>query len=447
LARYHYYWEVTLKGSTTVQTYPSDKEDFNNALPGSYTLFVEDQRGCKKQMSATVQGAVDALQGEVSTLAPLCAEQFDSLRFTLQGGEGPYKLKEVSNPQGASSAGTLTIAKSSNAVTTYDIKATQSGNYSYALEDAFGCSIVLYATVAPSIAFQGGIVSTLSSLRASDQSTLIARTVAGYKMHWNNFLHPSETIQIITTPGTYTVTYSKPGCSSLTKEITIIENTSPKVKSLICSATTPIDIPIDTVDHCEEYKRLAADVFARYRYELYVSEQKRNIRAAYMDEILSSAEESLTINFTDTEEHYTMYYYDQSGNLVRTIPPSGVKVLSPDQTDKAVDEILYGTSASGNILTEHDYTTTYAYNSLNQLVHQDIPDHMRMDLWDASESAVDLNGGAVAGVAYNPQGNGGLMISNTQNKAQLLSTTDAGKSWQNSQNIGLGKITTICSRR
>jgi hypothetical protein len=27
------------------------------------------------------------------------------------------------------------------------------------------------------------------------------------------------------------------------------------------------------------------------------------------------------------EYHYTLYYYDQSGSLVKTIPPEGVKLL------------------------------------------------------------------------------------------------------------------------
>ncbi|MDP2692926.1 MAG: RHS repeat-associated core domain-containing protein [bacterium] len=60
--------------------------------------------------------------------------------------------------------------------------------------------------------------------------------------------------------------------------------------------------------------------------------------------------------------HFTLYYYDRAGNLVRTVPPSGVK-LSLDSNGDPV-----------RLPTEHTYVTGYDYNSLGQLQHQATPD-------------------------------------------------------------------------
>ncbi|MBP2832839.1 hypothetical protein J8281_11640 [Aquimarina sp. U1-2] len=54
--------------------------------------------------------------------------------------------------------------------------------------------------------------------------------------------------------------------------------------------------------------------------------------------------------------HFTLYYYDRAGNLVRTVPPEGVRT---------VDE---------RVSTAHTYVTGYDYNSIAQLSSQNTPD-------------------------------------------------------------------------
>jgi len=46
----------------------------------------------------------------------------------------------------------------------------------------------------------------------------------------------------------------------------------------------------------------------------------------------------LTQEFETREYHHTLYYYDQSGNLIRTIPPKGVAYLSSNNIDN-IDEL------------------------------------------------------------------------------------------------------------
>src|SRR5690606_10753102 len=47
--------------------------------------------------------------------------------------------------------------------------------------------------------------------------------------------------------------------------------------------------------------------------------------------------------------HYTLYYYDQAGNLIRTVPPEGVTLLTSD-------EIARVTEARGQNATNCNYT-------------------------------------------------------------------------------------------
>ncbi|MBS1561135.1 MAG: RHS repeat protein [Bacteroidetes bacterium] len=58
--------------------------------------------------------------------------------------------------------------------------------------------------------------------------------------------------------------------------------------------------------------------------------------------------------------HYTLYYYDRSGNLVKTVPPSGFRPLTSGQTRSTTPS--------------HVMVTKYDYNTLGQLVKQSTPD-------------------------------------------------------------------------
>jgi YD repeat-containing protein len=71
--------------------------------------------------------------------------------------------------------------------------------------------------------------------------------------------------------------------------------------------------------------------------------------------------DSLTLTYPQQYHHYTLYYYDRSGQLTKTIPPQGVNPLS-------------GSLASRNQSPAHEYATTYRYNSLGQLTRQFTPD-------------------------------------------------------------------------
>ncbi len=81
-----------------------------------------------------------------------------------------------------------------------------------------------------------------------------------------------------------------------------------------------------------------------------------NVDAALND--VDSLDDELILKYKQGQDvyHFTLYYYDRAGNLVRTVPPEGVRLVSD------------------RIATEHTYVTGYDYNSIAQLVSQNTPD-------------------------------------------------------------------------
>ena len=94
-------------------------------------------------------------------------------------------------------------------------------------------------------------------------------------------------------------------------------------------------------------KRDAQIIIDRKRNEL-----RAELTAQYNQDCLD-AEETFKYTYTTAEHHYTLYYYDQAGNLVQTVSPEGVN-----------------TDGSDN----HKLKTRYAYNSLNAPIDQETPD-------------------------------------------------------------------------
>ncbi|SHN29634.1 RHS repeat-associated core domain-containing protein [Chitinophaga sp. CF418] len=61
-------------------------------------------------------------------------------------------------------------------------------------------------------------------------------------------------------------------------------------------------------------------------YKEYIEEVKRLFRAEYIA-YCSANKPKLSLTSSQQTYHYTLYYYDQAGNLVRTVPPEGVHPL------------------------------------------------------------------------------------------------------------------------
>jgi RHS repeat-associated protein len=83
--------------------------------------------------------------------------------------------------------------------------------------------------------------------------------------------------------------------------------------------------------------------------------------------------ESFLVDYTLKEYHYTLYYYDQAGNLVKTVPPDGVNIITSPTTLGHVADYRAGTYATFTPAV-HDMVTKYKYNSMQHPTEQISPD-------------------------------------------------------------------------
>ena len=119
-----------------------------------------------------------------------------------------------------------------------------------------------------------------------------------------------------------------------------------------------------------------------------------NYLAKCMEDIAdTNTRETFTATYELNEYMYTLYYYDQAGNLIKTVPPEGV---IPESTDLVTNGAFYDDiddhrinpyDAVSNPLgtehqnVEHTLITQYKYDSYNKLIWQSTPDGGVTEFW------------------------------------------------------------------
>ena len=128
------------------------------------------------------------------------------------------------------------------------------------------------------------------------------------------------------------------------------------------------------------------------KYEAYVAWKAAETEfiSKYLNEQVNKCfdapfEEHLSYSYTNNEYHYTLYYYDQAGNLVQTVPPAGVDLLSSSAFDETTGAYLTGNEPAHRLLTK------YKYNSLQQLMWTITPDGGESYFWYDSKGELRLS--------------------------------------------------------
>ncbi len=123
-------------------------------------------------------------------------------------------------------------------------------------------------------------------------------------------------------------------------------------------------------------------------YFLYaLNEQLANCRQKEVDSVVahyqtactlpSQINDSLEIDYGIAYEHFTLFYYDLAGNLIKTVPPKGVDRLDMDRNDDGtVDH-----RPSRSDVKNHSLATSYAYNSVGQRIYESTPDGGIKQFW------------------------------------------------------------------
>lgn len=137
-------------------------------------------------------------------------------------------------------------------------------------------------------------------------------------------------------------------------------------------------LPDDPQTNCQEFAFNITQTYGQDAYNAYIEMKKEQFKQAYIQAAMSSVEEIFTMTYADKEYQYTLYHYDQAGNLIKTVPPEGVDRFTQQELNGGVSNLIYEARNENteipSALPNHSLETTYRYNTLNQLVWQNTPD-------------------------------------------------------------------------
>jgi RHS repeat-associated protein len=138
-----------------------------------------------------------------------------------------------------------------------------------------------------------------------------------------------------------------------------------------CNALCDMPLPSPSLAYtpCDSLMAAIARDRAARRYEQYRDSVFHALLNGYTAHCLQAAE-AFTMQYEIAEYHFTLYYYDQSGNLVRTVPPAGVMPLPNTQ----LAAVQTARNNRNRLVPSHVLTTTYRHNALNGVVWQTTPD-------------------------------------------------------------------------
>ena len=142
---------------------------------------------------------------------------------------------------------------------------------------------------------------------------------------------------------------------------------------LLCGNTKPVfeEVDVNEVNNCSDNEFFAVskgtELFNAYRDSL-----KAGFNKDYMDSCMNAGlREIFTVSYTTSEYHYTLYYYDRAGSLVKTVPPAGVAV---NRTTTWLNSVKAARAKGQEVLPAHTMVTNYRYNTLNQVTAKITPD-------------------------------------------------------------------------
>jgi photosystem II stability/assembly factor-like uncharacterized protein len=213
-----------------------------------------------------------------------------------------------------------------------------------------------------------------------------------------------------------------------------------------CSGDLVIPCPNDSIniaaepfiiefnDPCEEFYQANTENTAYIAFEEQTQAMQTDISSRYIQHCLGALE-NLSMTYNEIEHHFTLYYYDQAGNLIKTVPPEGVEFVDVDNSTIKAAILSDRANNTHQIVTSHRMQTTYLYNSLNQLVAQNMPDQDEMQVLESTLPnglPVQLSTTAIQMVNSNQGYLTGFMTTSNApmgSRGYLFSTTNGGQNW------------------
>jgi hypothetical protein len=124
--------------------------------------------------------------------------------------------------------------------------------------------------------------------------------------------------------------------------------------------------PLPPKEACEKLVDERRDEQGSINFDDGLAKQRTDFGSAYAHECLTLTETFSYVPGSVFEHHYTLYYYDQAGNLVSAVPPAGVRPL--DETEVAA---LAGAAPPA---PRHRMVSTFRHDSRNHVLEEASPD-------------------------------------------------------------------------
>ncbi|AXT51731.1 hypothetical protein D1818_13090 [Aquimarina sp. BL5] len=221
----------------------------------------------------------------------------------------------------------------------------------------------------------------IESLSVTDIESLQFMTVAEFAASGIN-IGGSSTSRII---DAYAVHVSQQGENA--KDWAVFVKEYKATNPLPCEASILLSLPNapviieDPQTDCEEFILNVSELYNADSYQNFLDAKRIEFQKAYITAALENANEDFSMRYFDKEYQYTLYYYDQAGNLKQTVPPEGVDRFTEEELEDqgihaAINAYRNSNAAIENetLLPKHELITKYRYNSLNQLIWQKTPD-------------------------------------------------------------------------
>ncbi|WP_165806676.1 RHS repeat domain-containing protein [Chitinophaga parva] len=149
---------------------------------------------------------------------------------------------------------------------------------------------------------------------------------------------------------------------------------------LLCGNAVPIFPTVEAADisSCSD-----SAFFALSAGTVIYNSYRDSILTGFEHDYLAAAMEAMSrehfaVTHNDYEYHYTLYYYDQAGNLVKTVPPKGVV---KNRSAAWIASVKAAVAAGTALPAPHTMVTQYRYNTLNAVVAQQTPDAGQSHFW------------------------------------------------------------------
>jgi RHS repeat-associated protein len=124
---------------------------------------------------------------------------------------------------------------------------------------------------------------------------------------------------------------------------------------------------------CLELAASEQEYLIDYATDKVLEEEVSTFYNTYRTNCFEKVNETLKYRYQNKEYHYTLYYYDQAGNLAQTVPPDGVRPLDPQRIEDALGgDVVY---------PDHKLVTKYKYSSVEELISQKTPDAGESRFW------------------------------------------------------------------